>query len=189
MVIEEKPKRKPRPWYRIDGDRVLLNTEAAARFHSVTDRTLRNWVQEGCPQEKPGWYDPAAIMRWRNGDGRSGGSAAGESMAARKLEAETKYREAKAKREQLALEAQQGLYFSKDEVEAAWAGRIVELKAGLLAMARKAAGGFADAELRRNIERVIMDEIYDLLDQYSRTGQYTPKQKKAACSRVAAKGT
>lgn len=174
---EEKAQHNRRSWWRIEGDRFLLSSEATARFYGVTSRTLRDWTAKGCPQEERGWYDPAAIMRWRNGEGRSGKSEAGETLESRKLRAETEYRERKAERERIFLEAQLGLYMERAQVESEWAGRIIELKAGLLAMGRKVAANIADPVLKRQAERVINNEIHDLLDQYARTGTYTPRPR------------
>ncbi len=186
----ENAERKRRTWYRVDGERILLNQESVARFFQVTTRTIRDWVGRGCPEEGRGWYDPAAIMRWRGGEGRKeDAGAAGETMEARKLRAETLYRERKAEREQIQLDALKEMYLPREAVADEWASRIIELKAGLLAMARKAAGAVADPGMRRIVERVISDEIYDLLDQYARAGTYTPRPGKKAAKTPNEKAT
>ena len=96
----ENAERKPQLWRRIEGDRILLNQEATAHSYGASTRTIWEWVDSGCPAEGRGWYDPTAIIWWRDGSGRDGESEAGATLTARKLKAETEYRERKAEREQ-----------------------------------------------------------------------------------------
>ncbi len=160
-------------WVRVINDKILLNTEKTAEFFGVTDHTIRDWDAKagGILKIERGWWDIKAIMEWRSG-------ANEESDAARKLRAEADLKEeqaAKARREREILEGQ---YMAVEEIHTEWARRISEVKSGLLAMAKKIAGQFSDPDLRIEIEKIVSDEVYDLLEQYSRDGKYTPTKKK-----------
>ena len=172
----QKPKKTTKPavrWLRIENDKVYLNSEKTAEFFDVSDRTIRDWDDKagGFLKLARGWWDIKAIMEWRSGTNE-------ESDAARKLRAEADLKEeqaAKAKREREILEGQ---YMAVEEIHTEWARRISEVKSGLLAMAKKIAGQFSDSDMRIEIEKITSDEVYDLLDQYSRDGKYTPTKKK-----------
>lgn len=160
-------------WVRTEEGKIYLNTEKTAEFFGVSDHTIRDWDGKagGNLKLNRGWWDIKAIMEWRSG-------ANDESDLARKLRAEADLKEeqaAKAKREREILEGQ---YIAAEEVHSEWARRISEVKSGLLAMAKKIAGQFSDPDLRIEIEKITSDEVYDLLDQYSREGKYTPTKRK-----------
>jgi len=174
MQKTKKPTKAPVRWLRIENDKFYLNSEKTAEFFDVTDRTIRDWDDKagGILKLTRGWWDIKAIMEWRSG-------ANSESDVARKLRAEADLKEeqaAKAKREREILEGQ---YLPVEEMSSEWARRLVEVKSGLLAMSRKIASQFSDPDIRIEVEKIASDEVYDLLDQYSRDGKYTPyKQRK-----------
>lgn len=164
-------------WIRIEGEQIWLNTASTAEFFGVSRMALSDWARKGCPKAGRGWWDIKAVMEWL---GRSPGSEGqGEiSLEARKLAADAEYRESKAAREKIALAALTETLIHKEEVAAEWSRRVLELRSSLLALSRKLAGHFPDPAVRSVVEGVISDEIYDYLEQYTRTGRYTPKAAK-----------
>ena len=160
-------------WIRIEGKKILLNTKMTAYFFSVSTRTLSNWHQKGCPKYDRGWWNPKKIMQWHHENNDE------DNLAAQKLKAEVRYKEARAEREMRTLEVEEGEYLEKEEVKEEWVRRVIEIKNGLLSLSRKVAGQIPDQETRALVEGVIEDEVYDLLEQFARRGRYTPTSEEA----------
>jgi hypothetical protein len=160
-------------WVWIDGDRFYLNTEKTALFFDVADRTLREWDEKanGTLKKDRGWWDIQAVMEWRNGEDD-------DTDMARKLRAEANLTEAKAAKAVREMEILNGQYLPADTVYSEWARRVAEVKSGVLAFSKKVAGQFSDPDVRIEVEKILADEAHDLLEQYSRTGKYTPSPKK-----------
>jgi hypothetical protein len=161
-------------WLKIEGETVLLNSGKTAEFFGVTVKTLAQWAKEGCPKHARGWWNPKEILAWR-GEATDEGTKEAMSVLARKLKAEADYKEARAESAIRQNEILEGQYMPKDEIETQWARRVIELKTGLLALGNKIAGQITDPDIRLEVERVINDEVYELLEQYARDGSYTPK--------------
>lgn len=161
-------------WIRIEGEAIWLNTAMTARFFGVSRMTLSEWARRGAPKTARGWWPIRELNEWLGRSPGAGGEGA-PSLEARKLAADAEYRELKAAREKVALAALADTLMHKDELADEWARRVNELKASLLSLARKVAGQFTDPDARSVVESVVTDEVYDYLEQYSRTGRYTAK--------------
>jgi len=159
------------PWVLVIDGKIALRAEKAGEFFDVDERTIRNWDAKanGTLRIKRGWYDIKAIMDWRSGQNA-------ESDAARKLKAEADLKEEQATMARIEREILEGKYLSVDEVYTEWARRVSEVKSGLLALSKKVAAQFSDADIRIEVENILSDEIYDLLSQYARKGKYTPSK-------------
>lgn len=160
-------------WIRFQDEKFYLNSEMTARFFGVTPRTLLDWEKKGCPKVERGWWEPAEILKWLG----QGGNVGADTLAVRKLKADTEYREAKAEREKMIKDTLAGKYIPKDKIEEEFTQRVVELKASLLNLPRVIAAEFPDEDIRRSIEKIGNDVVYDALEQYSRAGKYIPKLK------------
>lgn len=169
-------------WLKIEGERVLLNSGKTAEFFGVTVKTLAQWAKEGCPKYARGWWDPKEILAWR-GEATDENTKEAMSVLARKLKADADYKEARAAAALRQNEILEGQYMPREEIETQWSRRITELKAGLLALSNKIAGQITDPDVRLEVERVITDEVYELLEQYARDGVYTPKPIKRKTSK------
>ena len=64
------------------------------------------------------------------------------------------------------------------DIEKQWARRVTEVKTGLLSLINMVVSQFTDPDIRLVVERVLRDEIHELLEQYARDGAYTPKATK-----------
>jgi hypothetical protein len=160
---------------RLDGDNILLNTTFTAHVFGITRKGLADWAKRGAPKAGRGWWNLRELIAWT---GRAPGSdGKGEASAeARKLHADADYRELKAARERISLELDAGRLMRIDDVVDEWTRRVAELKVALLSLSRKIAGQISDYDTRRMIERLIADEVYNFLEQYSREGKYTPSR-------------
>jgi hypothetical protein len=173
MATPRKPKESVPRWLWIDNEKFYLNSEKTAEFFNVSARTLLNWDEKsgGALKNSTGWWDIKAIMEWRNGEGE-------ESDFARKLRAEADLKEEQVKEKKLENEILIGEYYKKFEVEQEWAMRIIEIKNSLLALSKKIGSEISDPGIRIEVEKMVAEEVYNYLDQYARTGKYTPKPKK-----------
>lgn len=159
-------------WLKVEGDNFYLSSEKTAEFFDISMRTLLNWDEkaDGTLKKEYGFWDIKAIMLWRAGE-------AGTSDLARKLKAEADLKEEQAIAKKFENEVEQGLYMAKADIENEWSRRVVEIKTSLLSLARKIAGCFSDTDIRIEVEKKIGEEVYNMLEQYSRVGQYTPRIK------------
>ncbi len=158
---KDKQPKSPEKWW-------VRGTAETCELFGVSAQTLSDWEKRGAPKLGYGKWDIKALLEWKFG------GKGEQSAETRRATADADYREAKAVAEKMKLEVLQGLYMRKDEVTQQWVARVTEIKAGLMAMARKVAAEFPDPDVRRIVERVVTDEIYDLLEQYARKGKYTP---------------
>lgn len=182
MQVRDVAKNGMPRWLKIEEETVLFNSERTANFFSVTVKTLADWAKQGCPKHARGWWDPKAILTWR-GEVTDADAKEAKSVAARKLQADADYKEAKAAHAIRQNEILAGQFIPREAIEDHWARRVIELKTGLLALGNKIAGQITDPDIRLEVEQVITDEVYELLEQYARDGTYTPKAAKKAKAR------
>ena len=100
--LENEQKKPDRvAWLDITDDgRILLRTAKMAEVMGVSERAMMNWANKGAPKERRGWWDVAALIRWR---GRAAGVTGGPTAEADKLEADVRLKTAKAKTEEIKL--------------------------------------------------------------------------------------
>lgn len=177
---KQKASQVPR-WLWVDGEKWYLSSEKTAEFFGVSNRTLLNWdnASGGTLKKDTGWWDVQAIVRWQLDHEKSD--------AARKLKSEADLKTEQATKARIENEESKGKLIPKADVENEWARRIVELKNSLQALGRKIAGRISDPDTRIEVEKLISDEVYEMLSQYSREGVYTPnkpvKAKKPAAKK------
>ncbi len=99
-----------------------------------------------------------------------------DSLQEKKLKADTEKAEAQARHWKIKTEIVEGQYISRDEIQAEWSARNVELRAGLLAWTNKLPPLLYGRE-KREISAILRDEVHHLLDRFSRTGKWTPSVK------------
>lgn len=64
--MNQQAAEKNQKWYQITADdRLLLSTSKAALMMGVSTKTLGEWERAGCPKERRGWYDLAAVISWK----------------------------------------------------------------------------------------------------------------------------
>lgn len=161
-------------WIKLDNERILLNTAKACEFFGVSRKTINAWAIKGAPKEARGWWDIQAMASWLiERDPATSENAA--ELNARKLKADTEYREAKAAREQLQREIAEGRFYPKDEVVGEWVRRVHEIRTAMLAIPRKVAAVFNDPDVRLVVESELTAIVREILERYSREGVYTPK--------------
>lgn len=158
-----------------EGDRirVICTSALICSLLNVSRETISDWVKRGCPKEPTqGWYELGKVIDWRYKN-----DTEGVSDEARKNKADADWKEAKAKKEQLALEVMQGSYYSIDQISSEWARRVQELKTSLLLLTNKITVQIHGEE-REAVKQILETEIYQYLNAYARDGRYTPDPNK-----------
>lgn len=160
---------------------IIASADITAKYFGVTKQTLSNWVKNGCPRVKYGFYDIKAVSEWRIE--ASGIGAAPEndkdletmSLKNQKVYFEKQLKAAQADAAQMRAAIMKGDYLERkiavDDLKS-WA---VVLKRSLLglgrAISRDVASALSPAEARR-FDKQITDTINDALDQLSTEGCY-----------------
>jgi len=169
-----------------NGKDVLLSTDAMQHTFGVTRQTLGNWEQQGCPKEGRGQWSLRKVIAWRSGEMDLGIAGADRTkIKDAKLKAEAMLKAAQANKAKREMEILEGKYLPIEDIEHEWAGRIVELKAGLVNWIKALPPELAGADAR-TVEAALRREVAILLEQYSREGTYTPKVETDDAPEVAA---
>lgn len=74
-----------------DDNRIEVTTNYLCKILGVSDTTIAVWVRNGCPKLRKGWFDVGAVVRWKMNQ-----TGANDGSDAEKLEAEIRYKKAKA---------------------------------------------------------------------------------------------
>ena len=164
-------------WMKLEEERIFFNAKMTAIFFEVSERALLEWVKRGCPKAGRGWYDIKAVMDWRGST--TGPKATELSAEARKIAAEAKYKEAKAAMAAMDQAVMEGRYIEKAEVDRTWATVGTQLKANIMAWVRTLTPQLAHQDMR-SVEKVMIEAVYDLLEQLSSKGRYQKKASKKA---------
>lgn len=127
--------RKPSP-------KLETAAELAVRQH-VTQRTVREWVQEGCPRRKDGRFNPAKVDEWlaqrpvakRQRAQRAAPAPAREATELEALKAEEM--RLRVERARLEMDEARGRLVPVEEVERALVARIHQVRRGMSALLQR----------------------------------------------------
>lgn len=142
----------------------------------MTERNVQLLVKEKViPRAKHGRFDLALASQAyiKNLKDRMAGhivSPDQNDLKSRKLKAETEEREAKAALRQIELEVEKGNLLRRDEVTQGRIARLVELRAAMLELPRRAAFRFSDPRVKLEVEEEVNKFVVECLDRYSRDG-------------------
>lgn len=154
---------------------LLVSSSTLCYLFGVSAMTLTDWKRIGCPQEGHGKWSLRKVIAWRSGEMDIGVAGADRTkIKDAKLKAEAMLKAAQANKAKRELEILEGKYLPLEEIEQEWAGRIVELKAGLMNWIKALPPELSGADAR-TVEAALRREVAILLEQYSREGTYTPR--------------
>jgi hypothetical protein len=168
--------RLAKPNIKVEGDRIMLSTKRCAAFFGVTSKTMSEWKRSGCPQAGRGWWDPEEVYRWRCGLETDSPDNDGNWQAV-KLKAEAEYRKAKAAQEEIRLKVLEGRYIPFEQVEDAWADRLVICRTNMFGWVNTLPP-LLEGMSRTEMEKILGEEIRIIWEGYSRDGPFTPAGKK-----------
>ncbi|MDR3165285.1 MAG: hypothetical protein LBU13_06875 [Synergistaceae bacterium] len=100
----------------------------------------------------------------------SGISATVAELDQRLKQAQACEREAKAALRQIELDQKKGELVTIEEVKRQWSARLIEFKAAMLEMPKRAAFRFTDADIRLHVEEELNSFVVEVLARYSRDG-------------------
>lgn len=141
---------------------VVEAQEDVARTFGVTDRTIRNWIQQGMPVREGGGYDLAEIYRWKL-------EKDGEGEGNQKHHWETHYRQYKALLAEIDYRKALGELVTKDEVEQGRVQRVMTIKKALLGLPARLAPQVVNLEVKK-AEEIIRLRIEEIISDFSRGG-------------------
>jgi hypothetical protein len=152
-----KPKRKAAAF----ADAEIIKTQAnAAKYAGKSVRTIRRWVKAGMPRTESGHYIKAMLDFYKINEGNQPTEAKKRSQ-----DADAGIKEKKDKLLQLQLEEKQRDFDA--ELERALVQRIPVIKRPFLGMGRKLAPQLANIRDERKIQRIINDEVRDIIRSFS----------------------
>lgn len=147
------------------------NRAESAEFFGVTQQSIQNWMQRGCPylvRGSPGvpWvFDLLSIAQWRYGsktDEKSGDDP-DEMTPKERLDWY------KGCREKDAYKRENGELIHVDEVTAAWSKIIDTTKARLMALPMRLSPKLVAITDLRKAENAIKDEVFAALEDLANT--------------------
>ena len=134
----------------------ILTRRQIAEALGKTERTITNWVKDGCPRQN-GKYSLPAVIEWliaREVD------IAGTGVDSPALE---RYREARAKLVELELKERQGLLLDAKEVGDAEFNLARQIRDAFQNLPNRLCDQFSAMSDRNEIQQVMADEIYQIL--------------------------
>jgi len=152
----------------------IVSTTDLCQIFGVTRMTISTWRKNGCPQVSRGTWNLPDVLKWKF-DGQPTKSTDTEDPAilrARKLQADTEYREERAQRERLLGEVLEEMYFKRSDVEEAWALRATEAKMAFL-LFEKTLPVELHGKSIEEMETIIASRVREVLSNYARKGAYT----------------
>ncbi|MBP2646280.1 MAG: hypothetical protein H6Q75_1720 [Firmicutes bacterium] len=153
----------------------VFNTQHTCDFFGISRETLSGWARKGAPKETRGYWDLKKLTEWKYGKQNND-----LSPEARKLQADVRYREAKAEMEEMKKLEKVGQYVSVDDIEKALAEVFARIKQGLLFMGHRIATELNAQypELALDAKRLVDEEVAKGLTQLAENGTYTGKRKR-----------
>lgn len=131
VAADKVPPKKNKFLQVTEDDRILVSTSKLAEIMSISVKTVGTWENAGCPKEKRGWYDVAAVIKWR---GREAGVQGGPSAMADKLQADVRLKQARAAMAENELRIKSGELIPAVLVEERLSGIFSDLKNSMLAI-------------------------------------------------------
>ena len=144
---------------------------AVAELFGVTDRTIRNWRNEGMPEAANGKYKLHECFAWWLEN-------INKPSSDKEEKARERYWAAKANREEHAVKMLIGESIARDQVEKEWCGRLVEVIKGLDSQL-SVFPSLLSNKTADEIRALVDDYNRKLRENYAREGKFTPvvKQK------------
>jgi phage terminase Nu1 subunit (DNA packaging protein) len=139
----------------------------AAAAVGVNQRTLYEWIAQGCPGKTTRGYDIEAIREWGQENKGLGEEEEGRGDHARLKKAQADKEELRVKLTALELEIKDGQYLPLDEVKERDLARIAVVKRGLLSIPTAVAGRVVGLQ-QKEIEVILRKAVRDLLEKFSR---------------------
>lgn len=156
-------------------DRVTTQAALARRL-GVSDRTIRNWQNQGMPRNDDGSYCLSSVEEWRdaqvhgNTDEDDIEVLSGRAKNRRELERwSIEWRKARAIAETLRVQQMRGTLIDRAEVEAEWAKRAAVVRMDLQ-MAADALPASLEGQSAARIREILRSRFEVICNRYSSDG-------------------
>lgn len=164
--------------------KVCLTTAAMTETLGISQQTLSFWEGQGCPKEARGWWSIKDVLAWKGILSALGIKTEEEgeqiSWNKKKLEAEAKLKEQKAKEAEFKNAVNSGDYILKTDIVNELQKFFMVLKRSMTGYSRRIAtelSSYVDTITSRRIEKMITELTMDVLEQLSIDGVYKAGQK------------
>lgn len=164
----------------IDGTLCVSTTVMQSMF-GVNRTSLGNWVKNGCPKAKPGWWPLVEVVKWRGFNTKVSGSDEEMTAGELKQKYDAEYKRLQAEKLELQNAIAHGEYVSRSEITGELSRYFSEFKISLMGLSRQIAtevGPFTDPPTARRIERDLDDLIRNALARMSSGETYEPTKKR-----------
>lgn len=155
----------------------IFPSKHIAKFFGKTTRQLQNWHKSmDCPRVRRGHWDLRKVMDWwLDNLYESSFDKSDNEMKSRKREREF----IRLETEKLKFKLLRKDLVEKNEIASAWASRIADVRAGLLALPDRLAIA-VEGHSYHEIRGVIRKEVVMILDTYCRNGRFCepPEQER-----------
>lgn len=145
---------------------LIISTAALAELWGVTDRTVRNYCDDGLPKISNGKFNFLEAFAWWNEN-------INKPASDKEEKAREKYWAAKAEREELVVADLKGQVIKKSELYPMWTFRVQEIVKGLESQER-IFPTLLEMKPGAEIAKIVADYNYKLRENYARDGKYTP---------------
>ena len=152
---------------------MIVSSKDLREIFGISPKTLSRWGQAGCPKKERACWNLGEVIDWWI-----------EEIYVPKFERENldeslknarqRYWKAKAEKEEINVALLKGNFIPKEKLAEIWGSRIIEAKQGLLNLADRLPPVLA-GKSRKEIRKIVHDEVVCLAETYSRAGKYTPK--------------
>ena len=140
-----------------------------AQLLRVDVSTINQWAKIGMPKAAYGKYNVFDTVGWWLDNINR------DPTDEKTADARERYWNAKADQAEMQVEKERGSVISRDDVETDWAGRAMEIRAGLLSFASRLPQRLDGKDIH-SMREILKEEACELLGSYSRDGKNTPKK-------------
>jgi hypothetical protein len=149
----------------------------AAKYLGISQKQISNHVSRGNLKREPdGTFTQKELDRFaiERGGRKDVGKIRKYAEQQQKWDAE--FRQARAEEKKLVVEQLRGKLASRKEIAAEWAGRVDAVTSGLEALVNRLPPLLV-GKTRRQITKILQEEIQDLRKGYATVGKYCPEIK------------
>lgn len=155
---------------------IELTTQQAAELFGVSTRAVQRWGQAGCPQASRNRWNLKALFTWWDENINGARVIEDETMT----EIKRSYWREKAEGEKLKNAKARDEVAPWSEIEVQWAARVAVVTSGLTAFEHRLPP-LLEGRSRREMQKILHDEVHYLRNSYAREGKYCPPPAGKPC--------
>ena len=153
----------------------IKTQEAAAKYLGVSQRVISYHVGRGnLKGDIDGRFSKTELDRWALEHGKRKDLGPVKKYAEQQAKYDAEFRKARAEEKSLVVSQLRGKLISIKEIEAAWAGRVDIVTSGLETLINRLPPILV-SKTRRQIAKILQEEISRLREDYAKPGKYCPK--------------